>query len=60
MATKIEDFGTMSEAELNDWYEQQVGYRPQVFDPNMGESALRNLCLSYWEETTETSEEQLP
>ena len=60
MGLKIDDFGTLSEAELNDWYEQEVGYRPQVDDPNMGESELRELCLSYWEETTETSLEDLP
>ncbi len=56
---KIDDFETMSVMELNDWYEQQVGYRPQVDDPNMLESELRELCLSYWE-ATETTPEQLP
>lgn len=55
-----DDFGTMTVTELNDWYEQQVGYRPQVDDPNMSESELRELCLSYWEATTETTPEQLP
>ena len=57
---KIEDFGTMTAAQLNDWYEAQVGYRPQADEPRMSESELRELCLSYWEATTETSEEELP
>lgn len=58
--TKVEDFGTMTAAELNDWYEKKVGYRPQVDDPSMSETDLRELCLSYWEASTETSEEMLP
>jgi hypothetical protein len=58
--TTPDDFGTMTAPELNDWYEEHVGYRPQVDDPNMSESELRELCLSYWEARTETTEEQLP
>jgi hypothetical protein len=56
----IEAFGTMTAAQLNDWYEKQVGYRPQIDDPRMSESDLRELWLSYWEASTETSEDELP
>ena len=45
-----DDFGTMTVYQLNDWYEAKVGYRPQI----MSETDLRELCLSYWEATTET------
>jgi hypothetical protein len=30
---------------LNDWYERNVGYRPQVDDPAMSDDELRTLCL---------------
>jgi hypothetical protein len=56
----IPAFSDMTEAALNDWYESRVGYRPQVDDPTMDDAKLRELCLSYWEATTETTEEQLP
>lgn len=41
------DFAAMTAAQLNDWYEQTVGYRPQVDDPTMGDADLRSLCKEY-------------
>lgn len=41
------DFAAMSAAELNDWYEQHVGYRPQEDCPTMTEEELRDACKSY-------------
>ena len=41
------DFRTMNAEQLNDWYEQHVGYRPQADDPTMTEDQLRELCESY-------------
>lgn len=35
---------------LNAWYEQNVGYRPQVDDPTMTDAELRSLCESVAEE----------
>lgn len=35
---------------LNDWYERNVGYRPQVDDPSMTDAELQALCLSVAEE----------
>ena len=58
--TTVDDFGTMTVVELNNWYQEHVGYQLQVDDRSMSESELRELCLSYWEERTETAEEQLP
>lgn len=49
------DFSAMSAEQLNDWYEQWVGYRPQVDEPTMSDAELREQCLSYWEAATETS-----
>ena len=54
------DFSKMTAEQLNDWYEERVGYRPQVDDPTMSEADLMEACLSYWEATTETSDEDLP
>jgi hypothetical protein len=48
------NFSEMNPAELNDWYELAVGYRPQVDDPTMSDAVLCELCLSYWEASTET------
>lgn len=31
---------------LNDWYEHNVGYRPQVDEPTMTHAELLALCLS--------------
>lgn len=31
---------------LNDWYERNVGYRPQVDEPTMTDAELLALCLS--------------
>ena len=56
--TKPDDFGTMTASELHDWYEEHVGYRPQVDDPTMSESELRENCLSYWEYVTEITADQ--
>ncbi len=43
------DFVNMTAKELNDWYEDKVGYRPQVDDPSMSDDSLRELCESYWD-----------
>lgn len=51
------DFSNMTAEQLNAWYEEHVGYRPQVDDPTMTEEDLRELCLSYWEASTETDPE---
>jgi hypothetical protein len=40
-------FAKMTAAQLNDWYEHFVGYRPQVDEPRMSEAELRDLILSY-------------
>lgn len=37
----------MTAAQLNDWYEEVVGYRPQVDDPTMTDDDLRSLCAEY-------------
>lgn len=44
------DFSTMTPAQLNDWYEETVGYRPQVDDPTMSDDDLRALCKGVAEE----------
>jgi len=44
------DFSAMTAAALNDWYEEAVGYRPQVDDPTMSDDTLRSLCIGYAEE----------
>lgn len=41
-AISLED---MAPAELNDWYENVVGYRPQEDDPTMSDEELRRLCI---------------
>jgi hypothetical protein len=43
------DLSVMSAAQLNDWYEQHVGYRPQVDDPTMTDAQLRALIRNYIE-----------
>jgi len=40
-------FAKMTTAQLNDWYEHFVGYRPQIDEPRMTEEELRALILSY-------------
>lgn len=40
-------FSRMKATALNDWYEQNVGYRPQVDDPSMTTEELRALCKEY-------------
>lgn len=49
-------FAKMSADQLNDWYEQTVGYRPQVDEPNMTDEDLRVLCASYVKAVAEESE----
>lgn len=39
------DFTDMTAAQLNDWYERTVGYRPQVDDPTLDDAELRKLCI---------------
>jgi hypothetical protein len=41
------DADTATAVELNDWYENQVGYRPQVDDLNMSDADLRELVRGY-------------
>lgn len=43
------NFEKMTATQLNNWYEEMVGYRPQVDDPKMTDNELRNLVLSYYE-----------
>lgn len=40
----------MTPAQLNNWYEITIGYRPQIDDPNMSDDELRALCQSVLEE----------
>lgn len=40
----------MTPQALNDWYERNVGYRPQQDDPTMTDVELRQLCESIAEE----------
>lgn len=42
---------------LNDWYERQVGYRPQEDDPEMTDTELRALVRSYIEALHEEGDE---
>ncbi len=51
------DLRTATAEQLNDWYEETVGYRPQVDDPQMTDDDLRKLCISYAEYDPETEEE---
>lgn len=44
------DPNTMTAAELNDWYERNVGYRPQVDEPSMTDAELRALCIGIADE----------
>lgn len=41
------NFTEMNSHQLNDWYEENVGYRPQVDDPSMSDDELRGLCEDY-------------
>lgn len=50
------NFAKMPADQLNDWYEQTVGYRPQVDEPNMTDDELRALCVSYVKAVEEESE----
>lgn len=47
------DFTAMNAEQMNDWYEQTVGYRPQVDAPETSEEELRELCISYAQARTE-------
>lgn len=40
----------MTPESLNDWYERNVGYRPQQDDPTMTDGELRLLCQSVADE----------
>ena len=40
-------FSRMSAEALNDWYEANVGYRPQEDEPTMTDEELLALCQSY-------------
>lgn len=53
------DFSSMTSTQLNDWYESRVGYRPQVDNPSMSDIDLMELCLSYWEASTETNQDNV-
>lgn len=55
-----DQFTAMSAASLNDWYEFQVGYRPQVDDPNMSVAQLRGFCRSYVAALAEEGAEPAP
>ena len=50
------NFAKMPAAQLNDWYEQTVGYRPQVDEPRMTDAELLALCESYAQAVAEESE----
>lgn len=41
------NFNDMTSAELNAWYEAEVGYRPQDDDPNMTDDELREMCRDF-------------
>jgi len=41
------NFGKMTADQLNNWYEEMVGYRPQVDDPKMTDEELRSLVIDY-------------
>lgn len=43
-------FERMSPELCNEWYFQNVGYRPQEDDPTMTDEELRDLCRSYEQE----------
>jgi hypothetical protein len=45
----MNDLLKMTAEQLNDWYEQHVGYRPQVDDPTMTDAQLRALIRNYIE-----------
>jgi hypothetical protein len=42
--------GEISPAELNQWYADAVGYRPQGDNPAMPDRELRELCAAYFDE----------
>lgn len=50
---------TATAQELNDWYYEEVGYRPQEDDSTMADQELRDLVQSFLDETEKeiTSEE---
>lgn len=41
------NFDDMTPAELNAWYEVEVGYRPQDDDPDMTDDDLREMCRDF-------------
>lgn len=41
------NFDDMTSAELNAWYEVEVGYRPQDDDPDMTDDDLREMCRDF-------------
>lgn len=45
------ELATMTAADLNSWYADIVGYRPQQDLPSMPDSTLRALCLGYLAES---------
>ncbi len=46
-ASTVAALHAMTATALNDWYLQEVGYRPQVDCPTMTEQELRDLCKEY-------------
>jgi len=50
------NFVKMSADQLNNWYEETVGYRPQVDAPAMTNDELRDLCQSYVDAVKEEGE----
>ena len=50
------NFAKMPAAQLNGWYEQNFGYRPQIDEPKMTDDELRGLCESYVKAVAEESE----
>lgn len=44
---KYTDFDSMTPAELNAWYEEEVGYRPQEDCPDITDDELRELCADF-------------
>jgi hypothetical protein len=52
------NFAKMSADQLNDWYEESVGYRPQVDDPELSDNDLRELCRQIVEFDAEVEAEK--
>jgi hypothetical protein len=44
---KYTDFDAMTPAELNAWYENAVGYKPQEDCPDITDDELRELCADF-------------